>query len=149
MPTHLDPVLCNREPTTKRSPCTATREEPPLAATTESPRAAAKTQHGQKEKKDINFFKKSTQICVWCPSPAPTCGFLWCSAGLANAPADIAVCSPGHPTHSHFRPSPLLVHPNTNPRATGRRSLPKPAIPTGLHLHRGDLSSQRRPLTMK
>ena len=39
-----EPVLCTRETTTARPPCTATREESPPAAARESPRAAVTTQ---------------------------------------------------------------------------------------------------------
>lgn len=44
-----------------------------------------------------------------------------------------------------FVPHPCWCILTTNPRAVDRQSLPKPAIPTGLRLHRGDLCSQRRP----
>ena len=50
-------VLRNKRSHPKRSPCTATREQPLLSTTGESPCAAMKTKHNQKHK--INIFLKT------------------------------------------------------------------------------------------
>ena len=88
-----------REATTMRNLCTATREEPPLTVTRESPCAAMKTQHGQKKKKKKEFLNSALKSYVH----TKTCAQMYTAALLQQEKSVFPLCghSNVHPLRTH------------------------------------------------